>query len=187
MEPTDETLCRRIAAGDQAAFDLLVARWQRRAWRLAWSIVRDAEDARDLSQEAFVRLYQRAGQFDGRARFSTWFYRLIVNVCLDHHRRGWWRRLLVPGSDGDGPDALLSRLPAPPSDPAEDLQREQTMKRIWAAVAGLPARQRAALVLQVQEGLETPEIAQALGCSETTVRVHLHRALTTLRKRLGTS
>ena len=91
METSDEILCQRVAERDEAAFDLLVARYQERAYRIAWSILRNAEDARDLAQDAFLRLYEAAGSFGGRARFSTWFYRILVNLCLDHRRkaRGW--------------------------------------------------------------------------------------------------
>ena len=194
MEPSDETLCERVAGGDEAAFDALVARYQARAYRLAWSVLRDADEARDLSQEAFIRLHQAAGSFGGRARFSTWFYRILVNLCLDHRRRHrWWRHLFAgppaQSSDesgrGDGPDAVLERQPAPFTDPADDVAREQTMTRLWQAVDRLSPRQRAAVLLQVREDLPTAEIAVVLKCSESTVRVHLHRALGQLRKTLG--
>ena len=78
--PSDEMLCRRIAARDDAAFDLLVTRYQARAYRLAWSLLRDAEDARDVSQEAFIRVWEAADRFRGEARFSTWFYRILLNL-----------------------------------------------------------------------------------------------------------
>jgi RNA polymerase sigma-70 factor (ECF subfamily) len=186
VEPTDEALCQRVAERDDVAFELLVSRYQQRAYRLAWSILRDAEEARDVAQEVFVRLYQRAGSFGGRARFSTWFYRLVVNLSLDHQRRGrWWRRFVrgggSNGEDDDRPD-VLERLPAPGSDPIESVDRDRRMKQLWAAVDRLAPRQRAAVLLHVQEGLSTREVAATLECSEATVRVHLHRALTALKK-----
>ena len=187
MELSDEVLCQRVANRDEAAFNLLVERYQERAYRLAWSILRDAEEARDLSQEAFIRLHQAAGSFGGRARFSTWFYRILVNLCLDHrrkHRR--WRGVLVAAHSEDEPESsIVERQPAPFQDPLEDLGKEQTMKVLWAAVDHLSPQQRTALLLQVQEELPTAEIAAVLKCSEATVRVHLHRALTTLRKMMG--
>ena len=187
MELSDEALCERVAGRDEAAFNLLVERYQQRAYRLAWSILRDAEEARDLSQEAFIRLYQAAGSFGGRARFSTWFYRILVNLCLDHRRKHrWWRRVVAPAHSEDESDrSVLERLPAPAEDPLEELGRGRVMSQLWAAVDGLSHQQRAALLLQVQEGLPTAEIALVLKCSEATVRVHLHRALTALRKTLG--
>lgn len=188
VEPSDEALCRRVAERDEAAFDALVSRYQQRAWRLAWSILRDAEEARDISQEAFVRLYQTAGTFAGRARFSTWFYRIVVNLCLDHRRRRWWQ--IIGTNHHESPDAasaepLIERLPAERDDPVEAVERERAMKQLWAEVERLAPRQRAAVLLQVQEELSTPEIAAVLQCSEATVRVHLHRALARLRKTMG--
>ncbi len=184
-EWSDEALCERVAGKDDAAFDMLVERYQQRAYRMAWSILRNAEDARDLSQEAFIRLYQTAGSFQGRARFSTWFYRVLVNLCLDHRRKHrWWRTIVAYAGGGEEPDARLERLPASVVDPLADLDREQVMKELWSAVDRLSPRQRAAVVLQVQEHMETAQIAVVLKCSEATVRVHLHRALVTLRQLL---
>ena len=184
QESSDEALCRRVAAGDEAAFDLLVARHQGRAYRLAWSLLRHAEDARDLSQEAFLRVYRTAGTFRGEAKFSTWFYRILVNLCLDYRRRDrWWRRFGGGREGAEAPDAL-EREPAPAHDPTDTLGQAQLMARVWAEVDHLSPQQRAAVILQVQEELSTSEIAVVLACSEATVRVHLHRAVSALRKTL---
>jgi RNA polymerase sigma-70 factor, ECF subfamily len=181
---TDEALCERVARRDEAAFDLLVTRYQGPAYRLAWSLLRDAEEARDLSQEAFVRLYEMAARFRGESRFSTWFYRILVNLCLDHRRRGrGWRQLLF-GGDQNG-TAPIERHPAPFTDPADTLEQEHVKRRLWAAVDRLPARQRAAVLLQAQQELSTAEVAAVLGCSEATVRVHVHRAVAALRMSIG--
>jgi RNA polymerase sigma-70 factor, ECF subfamily len=184
QEISDEALCRRVGGRDEAAFDVLVGRYQARAYRLAWSLLRDAEDARDVSQEAFLRVYRTAGTFRGDARFSTWFYRILVNLCLDHRRRGrWWPRLLIRRDDtSDGAEALLERQAGPLLDPGDTLGREQTLAALWAAVDRLSPQQRAAIVLSVQEELSTAQIASILKCSEATVRVHLHRAVSALRK-----
>ena len=190
MDISDEVLCDRVAKRDEAAFDQLVERYQGRAYRLAWSILRDAEEARDASQEAFVRLYQAAGSFGGRARFSTWFYRLLVNQCLDQRRKTRWWRQIFSGSDGaagrdDSGESPLDRQPAPSIDPLEGIDKERDAERLWAAVGTLSPQQRAVVVLQAQEELSTKEIATILKCSEATVRVHLHRALQTLRRTMG--
>ena len=184
QETSDEALLARVAAGDEAAFDALVARHQGRAYRLAWSLLRDAEDARDLSQEAFLRVYRTAAGFRGEAKFSTWFYRILVNLCLDHRRRGrWWQRFSVRDTHDD-PErgGLLERQPAATADPVDALGHEQLMARVWHEVDRLSPQQRAALLLHVQEDLPTSEIAHVLACSEATVRVHLHRAVSVLRK-----
>ena len=183
-ELSDEALCARVAARDQTAFDELVERYQSRAYRLAWSLLRDAEDARDVSQEAFLRVYQSAERFRGDARFSTWFYRILVNLALDHRRRRrWWRRVVAQPRD-DEDVRFVERQPARDPDPGERASEEQEMSRLWKAVGRLSPQQRAAVVLSVQEQLSTTEIAVILACSEATVRVHLHRAVQALRRHL---
>ena len=190
MEIPDEALCERVAGRDEAAFVELVGRYRERAYRLAWSFVRNAEDARDVSQEAFIRLYQTAGSFRGRARFSTWFFHIVVNLCLDHLRRHrWWRRALAGATaPAHGPDeaghAAIESVPAPDARVDAELARRETMTALWSAVDRLSPQQRAAVLLQL-EGLPANEIAGVLGCSEATVRVHVHRALTSLRATLG--
>jgi RNA polymerase sigma-70 factor (ECF subfamily) len=163
-----------------------VERYQQRAFRLAWSILRDAEEARDVSQEAFIRLYQTAGSFAGRARFSTWFYRILVNLSLDHRRKHrWWRQVFAREERADDGDASgLDDQPAPATDPGDALDRERALAHVWTAAAELSPRQRAVLVLQVQEDLPMRDVAAVLGCSEATARVHLHRALSALRRSL---
>jgi RNA polymerase sigma-70 factor (ECF subfamily) len=187
VEPSDETLCEQVAARDDRAFDLLVARYQERAYRIAWSIVRDADDARDVSQDAFIRLHQNAGRFQRRARFSTWFYRILVNLALDHKRHHrWWHRLRddgAPPASREQP-SLLEQIPSCDPKPDDDAARREMTQRLWSEVDQLSPQQRAAILLML-EGLSTTEIAGALDCAEATVRVHLHRALGNLRKTMG--
>jgi len=182
---SDETLCRRIAARDDAAFDLLVARYQGRAYRLAWSLLRNAEDARDVSQDAFIRVWEAADRFRGDARFSTWFYRILVNRCLDHKRRGrWWTRLVARDDDPAADVSVVERQPAPGPEAGDQVSEAQTMARLWDAVQRLSPQQRAAVILHAQEQLSIAEIADVLRVAEPTVRVHLHRAVAALRKDL---
>jgi RNA polymerase sigma-70 factor (ECF subfamily) len=189
VESSDEQLCRAVAERKPGAFDLLVERYQERAYRIAWSIVRDREEAKDCSQEAFLRLHESAGSFAGQSKFSTWFYRIVVNCGLDHQRRrrGWRRLLGWRDRRDEAPDAPdpVEQAPAPFTDPAEGLHAERRMSRVWALVEELSPRQRAAVTLSCREGLATKDIAAVLSLSEATVRVHLHRALNTLRRRLG--
>jgi RNA polymerase sigma-70 factor, ECF subfamily len=187
-QPSDEDLCRRIAQQDGGAFDLLVERYQDRAYRIAWSVVRDREDAKDCSQEAFIRLHESAASFAGQAKFSTWFYRILVNCCLDHQRkRRGWRRLVGWGGSNEGRDAgdPVERLAAPFTDPTDAMVTDHRMSRLWEAVDDLSPQQRAAVLLQCREELSTKEIAVVLQLSEATVRVHLHRAYSALKRRVG--
>jgi RNA polymerase sigma-70 factor (ECF subfamily) len=186
---SDEDLCRRIAQQDAGAFELLVERYQERAYRIAWSVVRDREDAKDCSQEAFIRLHESAGSFAGQAKFSTWFYRILVNCCLDHQRkrRGWRRLVGWSGSKDDERDAgdPVERLAAPFIDPTDAMVAGHRMSRLWEAVEDLSPQQRTAVLLQCREELSTKEIAVVLNVSEATVRVHLHRAYSALKRRVG--
>lgn len=189
MESSDEQLCRAVAGREPGAFELLVERYQERAYRIAWSVLRDREEARDCSQEAFLRLHESAGSFAGQAKFSTWFYRILVNCCLDQQRRRRsWRRLVGwrdrRDADHEEPDPV-EQAPAPFADPGESVDTERRLSRVWALVDELSPQQRAAVTLSCREGLATKEIAVVLNLSEATVRVHLHRALSTLRRRLG--
>ena len=183
MVPSDEELCARIAERDAQAFDLMVERHQARAYRLACSILGNEADARDVSQEAFIRLYEAAHSFDGRARFSTWFYRILVNLCIDHQRRNrWWRKIVPLTGPEDDPDAPRIDPPSSEPGPLEEALRRQSIERLNAALGRLSAHQRTAVVLQAQQGFTSREIAEVLNCSENTARVHLHRAIAQLRK-----
>jgi RNA polymerase sigma-70 factor (ECF subfamily) len=187
VEISDEALCERVARRDDEALGTLVARYQERAYRLAWSILRDADEARDLSQDAFVRLWEAAGSFRGQAKFSTWFYRILDNLGR-HHRprhRGWRRLVGGSGPDNDSSEVLVERLPSLEPEPGSELGKDEMMHRVWAAVGRLSPQQRAAVILHVQEELPTREIAAVLRCSEATVRVHLHRAIAALRQSIG--
>ena len=188
MEQSDEALCRAVANREPGAFDLLVERYQERAYRIAWSIVRDREDAKDCAQEAFLRLHESAGTFAGQSKFSTWFYRILVNCCLDNRRRGrGWRRLLVwrDAADDERDEDPIERHPAPMEDPGAHVDEERQLSQLWDAVDRLSPRQRAVVLLQCREGLATKEIAEVLDMSEATVRVHLHRAFASLRRRVA--
>jgi RNA polymerase sigma-70 factor (ECF subfamily) len=184
VEPSDEDLCRRIAERDANAFELMVDRHQARAYRLAASILGNEADARDVSQDAFIRLFESAGRFDGRSRFSTWFYRILVNLCIDHQRKNrWWRRLAplaTPG--GDDPDQRSFDPPSSEAGPEDDAMLKQSIGRLRSALAKLSPQQRAAVLLRTQEGFTSHEIGEVLRCSETTARVHVHRGIAQLRK-----
>jgi RNA polymerase sigma-70 factor, ECF subfamily len=185
LGPSDEELCRRVAARDTEAFDLLVERHRARSYRLACSIVGNEADARDVSQEAFIRLYESADRFDGRSRFTTWFHRILVNLCIDHQRRNrWWRKLMpLAGPGGETDEAAID----PPSDepgPESEAIRNQSIGKLRGLLAKLSPKQRAAVLLQVQEGLSSREIAAVLECSENTARVHIHRGIAELKKAL---
>ena len=174
---------RKVAQHDQQAFELLVERHQARAYRLACSILGNEADARDVSQDAFIRLYESAHRFDGRSRFSTWFYRVLVNLCIDHkRRRKWWGKLLPLAGPGDDPDEPGIDPPSAEPQPDQAAIGRESAGQLGEALKRLSPNQRTAVLLQVQEGLSSREIAEVLNCSENTARVHIHRGLAALKK-----
>jgi RNA polymerase sigma-70 factor, ECF subfamily len=184
LQPSDEELCREVAARRSEAFDQLVERHHARAFRLARSMVGNDDDARDISQEAFIRLYESAHRFDGRSRFSTWFYRIVVNLCIDHLRRTkWWRRLL-PLRTTDDPEEEAVEPVSDKATPDVEVMDKEMAANLNQLLNQLSPNQRIAIMLQVQEGLSSREIATVLKCSESTARVHIYRGLMQLRKSL---
>lgn len=172
---SDEALIRRVAAGDTVAYGELVARHLDRALALAWRMTGARADAEDIAQEAFLRLWRGAGGWRaGRgAQFTTWFYRVVMNLCIDQARRRT-------------PQPLEAAGDIPESRPgAEDQVHAAQRARIVAeAMAALPARQKAAVALSYYQGLGNRQAAAVLEVSVKALESLLVRARRTLRRRL---
>lgn len=184
VNPGDEELVAAARQGDRRAFEELVERHKRKAYHIAFDFTRDGEDAKDLSQEAFLKAFTHLKNFDGRSSFYTWFYRILVNLCLDHKRRNKHG----PAAEFDEMTTAHiepSQEPARPRSPDQQVLARQISHKVGEALAALPPRQRAAFVLKNHQGLSIKEIAELLDTAEGTVKVHLHRAVTALRERLA--
>jgi RNA polymerase sigma-70 factor, ECF subfamily len=184
VKPGDEELVASARQGDRRAFEELVERHKRRAYYIAFDFTRDREDAKDLSQEAFLKAFTNLKNFDGRSTFYTWFYRILVNLCLDYKRR----QKRAPANTFD--ETLESQMepshePVKPRSPDQQVLARQISHRVGEALEALPARQRTAFVLKNHQGLSIKEIAELMQTAEGTVKVHLHRAVTALRERLA--
>ena len=167
----DTTLVAWSASGDRRAFDEIVLRHGPFALRVAARLIPDKRAAEDVVQEAMVRAWSQSSQFDAeRARFTTWLYRIVVNLCIDHQRR------VQPQSLSDDFDPVD---PAPgAAELLEDRERDATLAR---ELRKLPARQRAAMTLVYDEGLSGVEAARVLGLSAKAVERLLARARAYLR------
>ena len=180
----DEELVALAQRGDRRAFEQLIERHRQKAYHIAFGFARDREEAKDLSQEAFLKAYAHLKKFDGRSSFYTWFYRIVVNVCLDYKRRA--KRTLA----GEFDEADESRL-EPSHQPVRPLPLDQQVLagqislKVDAALQTLPAKQRTAFILKNHQGLSIKEIAEMMETAEGTVKVHLHRAVTALRQSLA--
>jgi len=174
---TDEHLVARSAGGDRTAFDELVVRHGPYALRVAARLLRDTALAEDVAQEAFVRCWSQIRRFDSRqARFTTWLYRIVVNLCIDNKRR---REPEPLPADFDVMDAGAT---------AEEMMESNERATVLAqALKDLPLRQRAALTLIYDEGLSGAEAARVLGSSVKAVERLLARARSYLRARLTSS
>ncbi len=162
--------CRR---GEREAFDRLVVRYQRDIYRLCYRYVNDHEDANDLAQEVFLKAWRAIGRFRGESRFSTWLYRIAVNACLNH------RALRRPATE-----ELKDSLADPGRGPLSAALSEDESRRVRQAVARLPEKQRATLILKVYQELSHEEVAAVLGNSVGTVKSNLFHALANLRRLL---
>lgn len=176
-----------VVAGDREAarerFSELVASQQRRALRIAFQYLRDAHDADEAVQDAFVKVFTHITSYREDLPFEVWFTRILVNGCLDM-RKARARRLrwvLPMASPAEQP---ASEPTAPQQNPEQRLVSSERGKEIAAAVQQLPDRQRTVFTLCHIAEQSTAEVSQALGLSEATVRVHLFRAVRKLRKLL---
>lgn len=174
----DRALLRAHVAGDPDAFGVLFARHRDRLWSVALRTSGDPEEAADALQDALVSAFRRAGTFRGDSAVSTWLHRIVVNACLDRHRRRKVRRLEPLPEDLDNrADAGALGQPSAgdhtdPADVAVDHERRAVVLR---ALATLPVDQRAALVLVDMEGYSVDEAASILGCASGTVKSRCSR------------
>ena len=172
-------LIRAAARGDQEAFAALVVMKRERVVRTAYQIVGDMEDARDVAQGVFLRLWRVLQRFDLERRFDTWLYRITVNAAIDFLRDRGPKGFLQPLPEDAG-----ERLAATAPGADEILDRDRLQKTFLRLAAGLAPKQRAVFVLKEIEGLDTDEVARVLEISESTVRNHLHQARRILREAL---
>lgn len=179
----EAALIQRCAAGDETACAELVAEHERMVFQLAFHLLGDRDEALDLSQEVFLRVFRTIHSFRGQSALRTWIYRIVINQARNRQR--WWRRrhrgdqvsldqhLLEHGDVGQAGDAESS--------PHRALARKELASRLWQALNALPFDQRTVVVLREIDGLSYDEIAFSLGVAIGTVKSRLTRARTTLR------
>lgn len=182
MDGTDEELLARVAGGDVASLRELYNRYRVRLMTYAYYAVRSRDQAEELLQEAFIRIYRHAGEFEPGKRFSSWAYAITANLCRDELRKSWRRRKLGLRTEVDASEEQTpSRAPSPRAEAAGREFRE----RLGEEVAALPPEQREVVALRFLDALSYAEIAEVLGCPLGTVQSRLHAAVRALRERLG--
>jgi RNA polymerase sigma-70 factor, ECF subfamily len=179
---TDEELVARSIGGDHDSFNELILRWERPIYALAYRTIGREEDARDVCQETFLRAFRALPGFRGQAKFSSWLYRIALNLCRDWVRRERRAPTVQPPEDVDLLDLAAANEP---SESIEDLvARKDLTRAVERAMALLPEEQRTAIVLKEYHGLTFQEIADLVGCPLSTVKTRLYQGLTVLRREL---
>jgi RNA polymerase sigma-70 factor (ECF subfamily) len=174
QDQSDEDLRARVAQGEQSAFRLLAARHAAPAVGLARRLSGSHADAEEIVQEALLRVWIHAPRWRPLASFRTWFYRVVLNLCLNRRRRAPGLPLEAAGDPADPEVGADTRM-----------EQDEANRTIAAAIAALPERQRAAIVLTYYQGLSNAETAQALDASVSAVETLLVRGKRSLRERLG--
>ena len=186
-EPSDEALqaaddpalIDACLAGRRDAFDVVVRRHQRQVYQLCYRFVGNHEDASDLSQDVFVRAFRGMGNFRGQSSIATWLYRIGVNACLNRvSAKTTLGKLTEPIDDRQFVDAGAESAP-------DRILKDERAARVRAAIAQLPPKQRATLILRTYQELSHQEIAAVLGSSVGAVKANFFHALANLKKLLG--
>jgi len=178
----DAELVRAAQKGDMGAFEELVARHRDKIYARAWSMMRNEEEAIDLSQEAWVKGWQRLKQFQGESGFATWMTRIVINLCLDQLRKQKRQRAESIEELDEESGGVERQMPAITVNPTERLERGELRQRIDRALGQLSYEHRTVLVLHEFEEMEYKEIARTMGCSIGTVMSRLFYA----RRKLAT-
>jgi len=190
MADSDAETIRAVLDGDVDRYAELVEKYHGPAIRLAFSFLGNYEDARDVSQDAFVSAYQALGRFRAASKFSTWLYRILVNKCKDACRRRSRQPAPVAGVGPSDPEAdpddglFVVDVADPGDDPSGRLAHQELARALSAAIEALPMKQRAAFVLHHVHGLSLEEAAGVMDCRLGTVKSHVFRATESLRRQL---
>lgn len=190
LEQRDRKLVNQCQDGNDGAFKLLVEKYHKKVYSIALGMVHNAEDAHDISQEAFIKVHKYIDNFKGSSSFYTWLYRIVINLCIDFLRREG-RYASVGYDDGQSHNANgepVAGDPMTPVDqtwnPAQELGRREAGEQIMKAIESLSPNHRAVILMREVEGLSYREMAKVLNCSQGTIMSRLHHARFKLRKLL---
>lgn len=190
LEADDKTLVERFKKGDQAAFNELVLRYQKKVYLIAYGMIGDHQDAREKTQEVFLRVFRHLPSFEGSSSFYTWIYRITVNLCIDHYRRRKMRKSEYADKYDHAPTLVEETVfptvsSASRETPTGRLLREELGAKIREAMDKLSPKHRQVLVLRELEGLSYQEIADVVGISIGTVMSRLFHARKQMQRRLA--
>jgi RNA polymerase sigma-70 factor, ECF subfamily len=180
LELEDSQIIERTLGGEPEAFNFLVRRWERQIYGLTLRMLGRDEDARDATQETFLSAYRNLSKFRGEAKFSSWIYRIALNICNTKLRT---RRNAV--SLDEQWEATGFEVAADIEDLSSGIQQEQIAKHVRRALQALPPDMRQVIIMKEYDGLKFAEIAEVLGIPLSTVKTRMYTGLSELRKRLA--
>ena len=182
---TDEDLLQAVQSGDMDSLGVLIVRWERPLFRFVSRLLPQQDDARDVCQETFLRILKKSHRFKSGSRFSTWMYQIALNLCRDQaRRRRRWGLLIAEGRNLDEQSTRLPEDSTGDGNPVAHVERRQARSSVQRALGQIPQEQREVLVLKEFEGLKFREIAEILGCPESTVKSRMYYGLDGLRTAL---
>ncbi len=184
MPDNDDRLIIKARNGDKTAFGKLVKKYRQKVLYLAYDVVGDYDEAKDIAQEAFIRAYTKLGQFEKRARFSTWLYRITVNLALDIYRKKKRYPLKSLDTSLKEIESLNRENESITIKFDRAVEFDEMQVKLNAALNELTEHQKTATILKYFHQKSSKEIAVIMGCAESTARIHIHRALGNLKKML---
>ena len=177
MNDEDQILVKEFQGGNQSAFNQLILKHQRRIFNLTYKMVRNIEEAKDLTQEIFVKAYRGLNNFKGESSFSTWLYQIAVNSAINFSTGKRWKNL-VSILEVKEPEAGWGN-------PLQEIRRDEVNLAIDNAVLSLPAQQRSVFILRYYEELPYQEIAKLTGRTEGALKANYFQAVKKLQKKLA--
>ena len=188
MEPavakSDQEWMLRLRAGDDEAFNLLVAKYRDPVVRFLYRMVHEPALAEELAQEVFLRVYRSRKRYQPRAKFSTWLYRIATNVGLNALRDGRMRRMETSMDVTNGATEGVTVLADPVANAEQEMLERERLAQVRRAVEELPEKQRLAVLMHKYQEMDYADIAEVLGCSPSALKSLLFRAYETLRSKL---
>lgn len=176
---------RRCKRGEEAAFAEILSRYRSPIYNLCYRMSRNAEDARDLGQEVFIKVFSLLDRFDENYAFSSWLFRIATNHCIDHLRRNRLRFLSLDGGVGQDGEEYEFQLPDTGPEPDTVLERKEALERLEEVINDLPPHYKAITLLRHDQQMSYEEIAQVLSLPLGTVKARIHRARQQIQQMLA--
>lgn len=181
MVNNEEKLIKKCQKGDIDAFETLISSYEKIAYNIALKMLKNREDAMDISQEAFIKVYKSIDKFNFKSSFSTWLYRIVVNTCIDHlkkKKKVYSIDSTVETQNGE----IHTEIPDTTNNPEQLMEKKLTKELVHRSINELSETHKVVIVLRDIQGFSYEEISQIIGCSQGTVKSRISRARSALKK-----